>query len=55
MFTKPNSLRNVISCCLLLVALSNLSVAQQDITATANIPFDFWVEGTHFQAGPNRR
>jgi len=36
----------------LLLAFSSFSVAQElSITPTANVPFDFWVGGTHFQAG----
>jgi len=36
----------------LLLMFSNFSVAQEvSVTPTANVPFDFWVGGTHFQAG----
>jgi hypothetical protein len=37
--------------CLSLFAFSTISFAQQDATVTANVPFGFWVEGTHFQPG----
>jgi len=36
----------------LLLAINNFSVAQElGVTPTANVPFDFWVGGTHFPAG----
>ena len=35
--------------CLFLV--SSVSLAQRVVTATANIPFDFWAEGQKFAAG----
>jgi hypothetical protein len=36
-------------CVLFLV--SSVSLAQRVVTATANIPFDFWAEGQKFAAG----
>ena len=36
----------------LLLMFSNFSVAQEvSVTPTVNVPFDFWVGGTHFPAG----
>lgn len=34
-----------------LVLVSSVSLAQRVMTATANIPFDFWAEGQKFAAG----
>ena len=38
-----------LACVLFLV--SSVSLAQRVVTATANIPFDFWAEGQKFAAG----
>jgi hypothetical protein len=38
-----------LACVLFLV--STISLAQRVVTATANIPFDFWAEGQKFTAG----
>jgi hypothetical protein len=48
---RYRKLRTLAPLCLLLFAFSNFSAAQDDVTAVANIPFDFWVGGTHFQSG----
>jgi hypothetical protein len=38
-----------LACVLFLV--SSVSLGQRVVTATANIPFDFWAEGQKFAAG----
>ncbi len=38
-----------LACVLFLI--SSISLAQRVVTATANIPFDFWAEGHKFAAG----
>src|SRR5262249_34910181 len=38
-----------LACILLLI--SGITIAQRVVTATANIPFDFWAEGQKFAAG----